>query len=262
MRGLRTLPVLLLLAWPSGCAAPTKTSKTPAYGDDARATYEKALLAFRRDDCITAEPLFRRVRQEFPYSRFSGLAELRLADCKYKDKKFSEAISAYRQFLRGHPSHKQVPYARFRVAESYFKQIPSGWFMTPPSYERDQSATRDALIQLRRYVVDFPRDDRVPEAKQMIEKCLKVLGDHEMYVARFYLRRDAYQGVISRLKGLLASYAGSGLEPAALLLLGRVYLKADDPEGAREAFFELVDRFPDSKQAKEARPMLKKLTPG
>lgn len=260
MKGLAFLGVCLL-ALCSACAG-SKRSKTPAYGDDARASYEQALLAFRRDDCITAAPMFKRVRQEFPYSRFSALAELRIADCKYKDNDFSEAISAYRQFLRGHPSHKQVPYARFRVAESYFKQIPSGWFMTPPSFERDQSATRDALIQLRRFVVDFPKDDRVPEAQRMIDKCLRVLGDHEMYVARFYLRRDAYQGVISRLKGLLASYSGSGLEPEALLLLGQVYLKAKDPIGAKEALSELVERFPDSKQAKEARPMLRKLTSG
>ncbi len=260
MKGLALFTVCALAL--SGACAGSKRSKTAAYGDDARASYEAALLAFRRDDCITATPLFKRVRQEFPYSRFSALAELRVADCKYKEKDFSEAISAYRQFLRGHPSHKQVPYARFRIAESYFKQIPSGWFMTPPSYERDQSATRDALIQLRRYVVDFPKEDRVPEAQRMIEKCLKVLGDHEMYVARFYLRRGAYKGVISRLKGLLASYSGSGLEPEALLLLGRVYLKTKDPTGAKEAWSELLERFPDTKQAKEARPMLRKLTPG
>lgn len=237
------------------------TTAAAKYGNDAQSTYEAALLRFRKDDCIGAAPQFRRVRSEFPYSRFAALAELRLADCKLKEGNHAEAIQAYRQFLRGHPSHKQVPYARFKVAEGYYQQIPGGWFMKPPTHERDQSATRDALIQLRRFIVDFPSDNRVPEANKMVEECLKILAAHELYVARFYLRRDAYAGVIARLKSMLVSYAGSGLEPEALLLLGKVYLKADEPEAARETFAELVERFPESKEANEALPMLRKLTP-
>ena len=162
-------------------------------------------------DEVTAwapSPSSRDIRQEFPYSRFAALSELRIGDCQFKNEEYPEAIQTYRQFVRIRPSHKEIPYARFRIAEAYFNQIPSGWFMTPPVHERDQSAARDALIQLRRFVVDFPDDQRVPDANELMEKCMGLLAAHELYVARFYLRRDAYRGVISRLRGLLASYPG------------------------------------------------------
>ena len=115
--------------------------------DDARSGYEKALLDFRRGDCLSAEPMFREIRREFPYSRFAALAELRVGDCQFKNEAYPEAIQTYRQFVRIRPSHKEIPYARFRIAEAYYNQIPGGWFMTPPAAERDQSAARDALIQ-------------------------------------------------------------------------------------------------------------------
>jgi outer membrane protein assembly factor BamD len=238
---------LTLLSLAMACSGSSGTGKsTLDPDDDARTGYEKALLDFRRGDCLSAEPTFREIRREFPYSRFAALAE-------------PEAIQTYRQFVRIRPSHKEIPYARFRIAEAYYNQIPSGWFMTPPSHERDQSAARDSLIQLRRFVVDYPEDQRVPDAHKLMEKCMSVLAAHELYVARFYLKREAYRGVISRLKGLLASYPGSGVEAQALLLLGQVYLETDEVEAARLTFNEILQRFPESGEAKRARALLGKI---
>ena len=251
---------LLAIASACGTGSLSKTGKsTLDPNDDARTAYEKALLSFRRGDCLTAEPTFRDIRREFPYSRFAALAELRIGDCQFKNESYPEAIQTYRQFVRIRPSHKEIPYARFRIAEAYYNQIPSGWFMTPPAHERDQSAGRDALIQLRRFVVDYPSDQRVPDANALMEKCMGLLAAHELYVARFYLKREAYRGVISRLKGLLASYPGSESEPKALLLLGQVYLRTKEVDAARDALAEIVQRFPGTSEAKRAETLLGKI---
>jgi outer membrane protein assembly factor BamD len=226
---------LTLLSLAMACSGSSGTGKsTLDPDDDARTGYEKALLDFRRGDCLSAEPTFREIRREFPYSRFAALAELRIGDCQFKNEAYPEAIQTYRQFVRIRPSHKEIPYARFRIAEAYYNQIPSGWFMTPPSHERDQSAARDSLIQLRRFVVDYPEDQRVPDAHKLME-------------------------MISRLKGLLASYPGSGVESEALLLLGLVYLETDEVEAARLTFNEILQRFPESGEAKRARALLGKI---
>ncbi|MDH3725952.1 MAG: outer membrane protein assembly factor BamD [Myxococcales bacterium] len=254
--------VLLAFAFACGGGGSGQTKakgSTIERGEDARGAYERALLDFRRGDCLGAEPLFRDIRREFPYSRFAALSELRIGDCQFKNEAYPEAIQTYRQFVRIRPSHKEIPYARFRIAEAYYNQIPGGWFMTPPRHERDQSAARDALIQLRRFVVDYPDDQRVPEANKLMQKCMSLLAEHEFYVARFYLKRDAYRGVVSRLKGLLASYPGSEVEPEALLMLGDVYLALNEVEAARQALSELVERFPETGEAKRAQGILGKL---
>lgn len=259
-RGFRVALTFLAVVFAAcGGTSGGKTGKSLLRADDdARTAYERALLNFRRGDCLNAEPTFREIRREFPYSRFAALAELRIGDCQFKNEAYPEAIQTYRQFVRIRPSHREIPYARFRIAEAYYNQIPGGWFMTPPAHERDQTAARDALIQLRRFVVDYPDDQRVPDANKLMEDCMRMLAAHELYVARFYLRREAYRGVISRLKGLLAAYPGSGVEAQALLMLGEVYLETEEVEAARQTFTELVDRFPKSSEAKRARTLLRK----
>jgi outer membrane protein assembly factor BamD len=253
------LPLLLLGACATGSSSSGDSSSGLRYGESAQADYERALLAFRRDNCIEAEPAFRAVRRKYPYSRFAALAELRVADCKMKQDEWAEAITAYRQFVRFRPSHSQIPYARFRIAQAHFEQIPSEWLLSPPSHERDTQSTQEALRQLRRFVLDFPEDQRIAEAQELIEKALKILAAHELYVARFYLRRDAYPAVVNRLRTMLTSYDGSGLEAEALLLLGETYLEMRDREQARRAFQELVDRYPDADEAEDAAEQLGEL---
>ncbi|MEM1413952.1 MAG: outer membrane protein assembly factor BamD [Myxococcota bacterium] len=264
---MRRLPrmITFLALGLAGCAGTGSASggaeepSSLAYGRDAQELYENALLAFRRDRCIDAEPAFGKIRREYPYSRFAALAELRIADCKYKAESFAEAISAYRNFVRFRPSHAQIPYARFRIADSHFRQIPSEWLLSPPVYERDQRDTQEALRQLRRFLLDFPNDERGAEVREMIDGCLRILAEHELYVARFYLARDHYPATVLRLRTLLTAYEGSGVEPDALLLLGRTYLRMDESGEAQAAFQELVDRFPESDQAGDARRELRRL---
>ncbi|MEM6962180.1 MAG: outer membrane protein assembly factor BamD [Myxococcota bacterium] len=253
--------LFLLLVASCGGASARGEDGVEKLADDATAqqSYEDALADFRDDRCIDAEPSFRQVRREFPYSRFAALAELRIADCLLMQDSHAEAIQAYRQFVRFRPSHPEVPYARFKVAQAYYDQIPTSWFLVPPSYERDQEPTRQALSKLRRFVVDFPEDPRIQEAKEMSERCLRLLAQHEFAIAKFYRRQEADRAVIIRLRTLLRTYEGSGLEPEALWMLGQAHVRMDQVDLAREAFRELISRFPQSEPAQKAREAVRRL---
>jgi outer membrane protein assembly factor BamD len=240
------------------CGSGSGGGTTPSsYSDDAQAAYEAALLDMRNGKCLEADPAFQRVRREFPYSRFAALAELRAADCKFQEKSYPEAIQAYRQFVRYRPSHEEIPYARFRIAEAHYRQIPKEWLLSPPTHERDLGTTQDALRQIRRFILDYPEDSHVAEAREMMTKVLRILARHELYVARFYMRRDAYRGVVMRIETLLRSYEGSGVEPEALLLLGEAHDHLRQRDAAQEAYQELVRRFPESDEARDARSRLR-----
>jgi len=223
-----------------------------SYGEDAQANYEEALAAYEDGHCLAADPQFRRIRREFPYSRYAALSELGVADCQLQMDQFSEAIQSYRRFIRFHPSHERVAYASFRIAQAFYEQIPSDWLLAPPSYERDLDATRRALQHLRRFVLSHSEDERVPEARDMIAQALGLLARHELYVARFYLDRGAAGGAILRLRGLVTTYPGSGVEAEAMLLLGETLRAEDQTDDAREVFEELRARFPDSEESGRA----------
>jgi outer membrane protein assembly factor BamD len=252
---LRRLPLLLALAiLASACGGPQ--ARELSYGERARRNYENAYEAFENGDCLTAEPLFRRIRRESPYSRYAALAELRIADCLQQQAQWVQAIRAYRSFVRGRPAHPEVPYAEFKVAESYFRQIPSGFFLSPPPFERDQTATRNALRELRTFINEHRDSEHIEDALEMLEQALDLLARHELYVADFYRSRGQPQAAVFRLRYLLETYEGSGIEPEALLLLGRTYLTMRETRDARRTFQEIVDRFPESGYATQAESYL------
>ena len=229
------------------------------YGDKARQAYAEALDDFYDDECLQAEPAFRNVRRLYPYTRFAALAELRAADCLYKEAKYTEAIQAYEQFVRYRPSHIEVPYARFMIAFSNYQQIPSEWFLSPPTYEREQHYTRESLRLLSRFVVDYPRDPLVARANRMAHEAIRLLASHELYVARFYLRRDHPRAALGRLRTLITAYPTSGLESEALLLMGDTWLELKNWSEAKKAFVELSQRFPKTPEGEQARERLRRL---
>jgi outer membrane protein assembly factor BamD len=177
----------------------------------------------------------------------------------YKDGKYAEAAQAYEQFVRYRPSHIEVPYARFMVALCHYEQIPGDWFITPPTYEREQRSTHEALRLLRRFIVDYPNDPLVARAQRMAKRAIRLLAAHEMYVARFYLERDHPIAAIGRLRTLVTSYPTSGYEPEALVMLGEIYMDLRDAEQAKRAFREVTQRFPNSKYLSAAQRHLAQL---
>ena len=258
----RPVPVwslaLALTAVSAGCASGPEGG-TASYGDAAARAYRDALDEFYDDDCFEAEPLFRNVRREYPYSRFAAVADLRVADCNMKDGKYAEAIEAYNQFVRYRPSHPEVPYARFMASLAHFEQIPSDWLLAPPAYERDQHFAQESLRLLRRFMLDFPDDPLMPRARRMAETAVRLLAAHELYVADFYLAREYPRAAAGRLNTLLRSYPGSGYEPQALFMLGESYVEMEDTKAARRAFQELLTRFPNDDYASQARSALGEL---
>jgi len=247
-----------------GLAACGAAQQGPAlsYGESARRDYERALGAYRDNDCLTATPLFQHVRREYPYSRYAALAELRAADCELEQQHYSEAIRQYRSFIRARPTHADLDYAHFRVAVAYFRQIPQDFFLSPPREERDQGPTRSALRVIERFVREYEDSEHVEEAQRMQRDVLALLARHELFVADFYLFRDRPRATISRIEGMLEDYQGSGLEPLALVLLGRTYLHMGEADQARVAFEDVVAHYGESGFAAQARNFLERMDRG
>lgn len=249
---------LVLCVLLAGCASTGSTrAVTSETGgetqDEARTLYEEAYLLFRDSDCLDAEPKFRRVRREFPYSRYAALADLRIGDCQMQTDANTEAIQTFQTFVRYRSSHPLVPYARFRIAEAHFEQIPTDWLLAPPSHERDLAEARDALRHLRRFVLDYPTDENVPSALDMAQRALDILARHELFAAKFYDYRHDSTAVVLRLERLLYAYEGSSVEAEAMGMLIDAYDHVGRGPEAVALARRLVEAHPDSPQAADVR---------
>jgi len=239
-----------------GCAGEQQVASSPLhYTENARRAYDEALVAFFDADWPLATQLFQDVKRKYGYSRYSRLAELRLADIAYKQEKYAEAVGAYRSFVSDYPNDPEAGYARYRIAKAEFVQSGAS-VLLPPLEERDLSNVRDAHVALRALIADFPDSKHGPELAYMLEVVTGLLVRHELYVARFYLGRDNFDAAVARCEYAITTYQDSGLEPEALVLLGETYLKMKELDRARATFQLVLDKYATSAFSVPARNFL------
>jgi outer membrane protein assembly factor BamD len=224
------------------------------YFPTAEENYWAGVKELKAKHYISAEQLFRHIRTNFGFSKWATLAELGLADLDRERGKYIEAVDAYRQFMKSHPSNERVVdgYCAFKIASCSVDQIPTDWFITPPSYEKDQGPVNDAIRELATFGEEYPLSPYVPKARDMMSDCLQHLADHDLYVAGFYLDRHKPKAAILRLEHVVKHYPGARREAETLLLLGKVYLEMQQPGDARATFQKLADEHPDDFRARKA----------
>ncbi len=242
---MRFLPALLACFVALAACEPKPPPARTAleYTQNAKREYERALDKYFDRDWEEAVERFTEVKRNYGYTRYARLAELRIADAKYRQKEYAEAVSAYRDFVHDHPNDPEVPYARYKIAKALY-QDTEPQILLAPLEERDLVNVLDAYDSLREMIADYPGYKRRSELDFMLEVVTGTLARHDLYVARFYLREHRYEAVVARIESALTRYEDSGLEAEALTLLGETFLRMKEPGKARAAFERVVRDYP------------------
>ena len=78
------------------------------YSGSASAQFALGEDALKRNDFVTAERLFREVKEHYPYSRYAVLAEVRFGDIAMLRGDTVTAAGIYRQWLHDHRSNQDL----------------------------------------------------------------------------------------------------------------------------------------------------------
>jgi outer membrane protein assembly factor BamD len=260
-----------LAALSASCAAKQGKDGLLDYSRSAKELYETAMEEFDDEDCVEAEKLFEDVRRQFPYSKYAADSELRLADCKLSQGNNAEAAVAYQQFVKAHPTHQDADYASYKRGVAFYEMIPGDWLITPPPYEKDQSATRDARAAFSSFLRTYPKIDKTDDeraharyylrerAEEYLVEVVNALVRHELYVAEFYLSRDLRKAASVRLEGIWVSFPESSLVPDAMFLQAKTFLEMGEDGEAKRIFEEIARRYPGHYQTKRATDYLRHL---
>jgi outer membrane protein assembly factor BamD len=165
--------------------------------------------------------VFKKVKEQYPFSRYSMLAELKIADSNYYLGQYDEARTLYKEFEKDHPTNEAIPYVLFQIGMTYTKQIGT--------IDRDPAGAAESIQAFSRLLRTFPQSPYTEEAKVRIKKARDFLAAHELYVATFYLRTGEDKNAASRLKYLLANFPDTKPAPKAQKLLAAI--EAGDPPG-------------------------------
>jgi outer membrane protein assembly factor BamD len=155
----RRLVLGIILVW--GCASAPPDEEVPSaetyYKRGVEILKGRRVLFFFRDvDHARAVELFQEVIDNYPYSQFATLAELKIADTHFEQGNFEEAASYYQDFVELHPNHPEIPYAILRNGLCAFEQIGG--------VNHDQTSTAEAIAQFRVLIDRYPGSDEAKEA--------------------------------------------------------------------------------------------------
>lgn len=189
---------LSLAFWVGGCAPKKAPESTP------QMAYDEALRLLERKKYERSAEAFRKLKEDFPLSTYTALAELRLADSLYFQKNYAEAIVQYEDFKKLHPIHPETPYATYQVGMCHYKQMLT--------IDRDQTVTEKALEQFRYVAENFPQSKHASEAQTKMQLCRRQLAEHEYYIGYFYYRKEHYKAALGRFEGILKKYPDLGFE--------------------------------------------------
>ena len=253
-----TLAVTLVAGLASS-ACKTGPDLSTDYGQTARENYELALGEFADRDWEEAVAYADFVRIRFPFSRYAVEAELLVARAEFAREEYIVAQDAFRQFAKLHPTHKHVRngWVSYMAALAAHKNSPSNFFLLPPYYQKDQSQLRDAMSELQYFFDHHSGSEMEPYAIKLRDEVNRQLLEHEIYVARYYLKKDRPEAAIMRLERAHERYPGIGLDAEVLFQLGLTYLRLEEIELARSTFTELQTEHPRHHNGKQAKLYLK-----
>jgi outer membrane protein assembly factor BamD len=192
------LVLLTLVAVLSGCAGMKRLfgkKKTDAPPD---VMTKEGLEQLKKRDYIDAADTFAKIKDRYPYSEQAIIAQLKLADALYYNKKLDEAQAAYKEFEKLHPNNRAIPYVIYQQALCYYRQRPT--------IDRDQTFTEKALEEFRRLQKKFPQSEYASKAEKYKLRCLDDLAEHEFYVASFYFKTKRYTSALDRFQSLSQEY--------------------------------------------------------
>jgi outer membrane protein assembly factor BamD len=216
---------------------------------DPELLYKQGLARFNKRDYEEAKKKFELLKASFPDSPpYTIWAELKIGDCDFFRKEYVEAIAAYEEFKKIHPTHEEIPYVHYQIGMAYYNQMLT--------FDRDQTPTQKALSNFEYLIANYPSSLFTEKAEEKTGICRKRLAEHEFYIGDYYYKKGKFKAASVRFQGLIEKFPKMPEEDKTLFLLGKSYIEIEQWGKATEAFNRIVNEYPRSSYYKEAKAML------
>ncbi len=227
---------VLLLVLVGACAVGTE--KKEYVEEPVEDLYNAAIDHMQKGEYRSSTEKFDEVERQHPYSVWATKAQLMAAYAYYQANRYDEAIVALDRFIQLHPANKDVSYAYYLKALSYYEQISD--------VARDQKMTELALSSLRELISRFPNSKYSRDAKLKLDLTNDHLAGKEMEIGRYYHDKGQYLAAVNRFKIVVDKYQTTTHVPEALHRMTEAYYALGLPTEARKTAAVLGHNYPGS----------------
>jgi outer membrane protein assembly factor BamD len=217
----------------TSCSSDKRDGRT-----EAEKLFKEAQELMDAERYILATEKLNLIKTQHPYSFYATPAELMQADILFEQENYIEASAAYLLFRDFHPKHEKIPYVVYKIAESYYKQIPD-------TIDRDLEPAIEAVKYYTEVLQKYPDSSYRPEAEKRINSSTKMLREKDEYIADFYFKTKEFSAARYWYLDILENHQEQKTRSHAMLrtILATAALKEWQPcLDYVEKFYQLVDK--------------------
>ena len=179
--------------------------------------YQEGMDSLEKGDVLFAAKKFNEAELLFPQSIWAPKSSLMAAYAYYSQDYYADAIAELERFLRIYSKNKNIDYAHYLMAVSYYEQIV------------DEKKDLQSIINAKKYfkivVKDYPKTAYALDSEFKINLINDTLAAKEMYIGRYYLDRKKWIPAINRFKTVVNDYDTTIYTEEALHRLVEIHFK-------------------------------------
>ena len=221
--------VVVILLILQGCSNFSVAKLDPYQSMSEAEIYAEGSAFLQNADIPSAITVFETLEAKFPFSTYAQQSILDLAFAYYDFGQKDDAIAECDRFIDLYPNHPNLDYAFYLRALSnlekgqpFFQEI-LGQDVSKYDVTRLKDAYNDFLLITNR----FQGSKYAEDASNRLIFLRDSMAKHEVYIARYYLKRGAYLASSERSKYMLEKYPGAPATEDALIILIESYNKLE-----------------------------------
>ena len=177
--------------------------------------YQEGLNSLKKGDVLFAAKKFNEAEILFPQSIWAPKSSLMAAYAYYTQDYYGDAIAELERFIKVYSKNKDIDYAYYLLAVSYYEQIVDE--------KKDLGSIKKAKKYFEIIIKNYPQTNYAQDSEFKIDLINDTLAAKEMYLGRYYLDKKKWIPAINRFKTILNDYETTEYAAEALHRLVEVY---------------------------------------
>ena len=160
--------------------------------------YREGLEALKGQDVLYAAKKFNEAEILFPQSVWASRSVLMAAYSYYTQDYYADAVFELKRFVKTYPNDERLTYAHFLLGMCYYEQIVDE--------KKDLGPLLKAQKEFEFVVKTYPETDFALDAKYKLKLINDVLASKEIYLGRYYMKKEKWIASINRFKKVVELY--------------------------------------------------------
>ena len=160
--------------------------------------YEEGVKSLESGDVLFAAKKFNEAEILFPQSDWAPKSALMAAYSYYTQDYYEDAIAELIRFTKVYPNHKNLDYAYYLLANSYYEQIVDE--------KKDLQSILDAKKSFIVVMTNYPNTDYALDSEFKVDLINDTLASKEMYIGRYYFEKKKWIPAINRFRTVIDDF--------------------------------------------------------